>query len=220
MRITLLAGHYGSGKTQLAVNLALGIRRKHERVAVADLDIVNPYFRTLDCKAVLEAAGIRLLSSPYAGSNVELPSLPPDAAAIFDDAGLHSVIDVGGDDRGALALGRYADRLRGSAEMLLVINKYRPLTSDPRSAAEFCREIEAAGKIAFTGIANNSNLGAETTAGDVLAALPYAAAVSEELGLPVKFNSAREDLCAALEGRVENLLPIKIYTKTAWKIEN
>ncbi|MDR1693106.1 MAG: hypothetical protein LBR72_07085 [Oscillospiraceae bacterium] len=193
--ITVLAGHYGSGKTQIATHLALELRKRHAKVTLCDLDIVNPYFRTADSKDLFEAAGIRLISSPYAGSNVELPGFPPEAASVFDDPEVFSVIDVGGDDRGALALGRYADRLRdGGAAILLVINRYRPLSGSARDAADICREIEEAGRFRFTGIVNNSNLGAETTPRDVLAAIPYAEEISQKLSLPIVAVSAAKTL--------------------------
>ena len=99
-RITLLCGHYGSGKTNVAVNLALELRKTFDRVAVADLDIVNPYFRTKDSREDFEAADIRLICSEYANTNVDIPALPPDMYTVTDDRSLQVVIDVGGDDRG------------------------------------------------------------------------------------------------------------------------
>ena len=110
-RIVLLSGHYGSGKTNIAVNLALRMRAAGPRVALADVDIVNPYFRARDSREELEAAGIRVIASEFASSNVDLPALPPEIYAITDDRGLRAVIDVGGDDRGALALGRWRDAI-------------------------------------------------------------------------------------------------------------
>ena len=131
-RITLFAGHYGSGKTNIAVNYAHYLKELYEKVDVADLDIVNPYFRTKDSEAFLESKGIHLISSEYANSNVDVPALPAEAYAIIDDESVHAVIDVGGDDRGALALGRYSPAIlkQNDYEMLLVINKFRPLTPD------------------------------------------------------------------------------------------
>ena len=104
-RITIFAGHYGSGKTNIAVNFALGLREEHDKVSIADLDIVNPYFRTKDSEKILAEKGIRLISSEYANSNVDVPALPAEAYSIIDDLSVRAVIDVGGDDRGALALG-------------------------------------------------------------------------------------------------------------------
>ena len=205
-RLTILCGHYGSGKTNVAVNIAMDLRRTRDNVAVADLDIVNPYFRTKDSTSLFEDAGIRLICSPYANSNVDIPALPQEMYALTDDRRITAVLDIGGDDRGALVLGRLAPAIRkeGDYEMLMVINQYRPLTRDADSTMEVLHEIETAGGIPFTGLVNNSNLGADTTAEDVLASVPYAEAVSRASGLPVVMTSVREDLYAAVADRVPN----------------
>lgn len=214
-RVILLSGHYGSGKTNIAVNLALRLREKYPRVAVADLDIVNPYFRTKDSDADFAHAGIRLISSAFANSNLDLPAMPQDLYAITDDRSLRVIVDVGGDDRGALALGRLAPALleENDYEMLLVINRFRPLTRDAASTVEVKNEIEAACGIPFTGIVNNSNLGAETTAETVLSSLAYAEEVSALTGLPVIYTSAVASVCGELKGKVPNLLPLHLQKK-------
>jgi energy-coupling factor transporter ATP-binding protein EcfA2 len=191
-RIILLAGHYGSGKTTIAVNIALELKKKRERVTLCDLDIVNPYFRSAGSRSVLENAGVRLISSSIAGSSLESPGFPPEAASVFDDGDVSAVIDVGGDDRGALALGRYAGKLGENADKLFVINMYRPLSSAAKDAAVICREIETAGRFRFSGIINNSNLGTDTTEKDVSASAGYAGEVSEILGLPIVATCAAD----------------------------
>ena len=219
-RITIVAGHYGSGKTNLAVNLAFLLKQMYDKVAIADLDIVNPYFRTKDSEKPLTEAGIRLITSDWSNTNVDVPAVPPAVQSVFDDHKLHAVLDIGGDDRGALALGRYASFIRaaGDCEMLMVINKFRPLSGDARSVSEIRKEIETAAHVRFDALVNNSNLARETTAEDVLSSLEYANAVSQETGLPMKFTSVREDLAPELRGAVTNLLPVKIFDKRAWRI--
>ena len=214
-RIVLLSGHYGSGKTNIAVNLALRLKQERARVAIADIDIVNPYFRTRDSQAELEAAGIRLISSEFASSNVDLPALPQDVYAITDDPTLSAVIDVGGDDRGALALGRWRDAIlaEDNYEMLLVVNRYRPLTRDAQSTLEVMREIETAAGMRFTAVVNNSNLGEETAAEDVLASMPYALEICAHTGLPLKFTAVHDTLYPALKGRIDNLFPLNLQRK-------
>ena len=211
-RIVLLSGHYGSGKTNIAVNLALRLRGERPRVAVADVDIVNPYFRARDSRGELEAAGVRVICSEFASTNIDLPALPQDMYSITDDRDLSAVIDVGGDDRGALALGRWRGAIleEDNYEMLLVVNRFRPLTRDAASTIEVMREIEAAARLRFTAIVNNSNLGGETTPEHVLDSMSYARELCAQTGLPLKFTSAREDICPALEGRIENLLPLRL----------
>ena len=214
-RVTLFAGHYGSGKTNVAVNYALKLRADGKPVAIADLDIVNPYFRTKDSEKELTEAGIRLISSQYASSNVDLPALPQDVYSIVDNNTEYAVMDIGGDDRGAYALGRYADSLKkeNNYEMFMVINMYRPLTRDVESTLEVMAEIEAACSMKFTAIVNNSNIGEETTAQDVLDSLGYADEVSKATGLPIRLTTVDEKLYNNLYGKVENLMPLRLQEK-------
>ncbi len=211
-RITLFAGHYGSGKTNIALNFARHLKRSFPRVAVADLDIVNPYFRTKDSAADLAAEGIELVVSDFANSNVDFPAMPKEAYALIADRETKVVVDVGGDDRGALALGRYVDDIRseGDYDMLAVVNASRPLTTTPEDTVEVLREIEAACALPFTGIVNNTNLGQKTTAETVLASLPYADAVAKLMGIPVKFTCCEASLEDELRGGIAALFPIQI----------
>lgn len=217
-RVTLLAGHYGSGKTNIAVNLAMKQKREGFDVTVADLDIVNPYYRTKDSEEELKAAGIPLISSPFANSNVDLPALPQELYRIVDETDTHMVVDIGGDDRGAYALGRFAQKLKdeNDYEMILVINKYRPLTADEKDAMAIMKEIEEAGHLPFTAIVNNSNLGKETTAEDVLNSVPYAEKMAKDTGLPLLLTTVREDLLPELEGKIDPLMGMKLQKSRLW----
>ena len=209
-RLTILCGHYGSGKTNVAVNIATELKKTCNTVTVADLDIVNPYFRTKDSESFFAEQGIRLICSAYANSNVDIPALPQEMYAITDDRSMTAVLDIGGDDRGALVLGRLAPKIlaEGDYEMLMVINCYRPLTRDAASTLEVMREIEYAGGIRFTGLVNNSNLGAVTTAEDIIASCEYAEEVSRLSGLPVVMTSVRQDLYPAVEGKIPHAFPL------------
>lgn len=214
-RLTILCGHYGSGKTNIAVNLALDLKKQRERVAIADLDIVNPYFRSKDSEAELNANGIRLICSEFASSNVDLPSMPADLYSITDDLNLNVVLDIGGDDRGAYALGRLRDKIlaENNYEMLFVINKFRPLTPDAASTLEVMREIEGACGIPFTGIINNSNLARETTADDLLGSMEYAAEVAALSGLPLVLTTAEERVADAIGDRIHPLFRLQLQAK-------
>lgn len=214
-RVTLFAGHYGSGKTNIAVNYALYLKEKYEKVVITDLDIVNPYFRTADSSEELEKAGIKLISSEFANSNVDLPALPQEAYTVLDDKSAVAILDIGGDDRGAYALGRYETAIReeNDYEMLFVFNKYRPLTPDAESAFEVMKEIETAGKIKFTAIVNNSNLGALTTKEDVIASMESAEELSRLSGLPVKMTTVSENLVNSFNGEADNIFPLKLQKK-------
>jgi len=211
-RLTLLCGHYGSGKTNVAVNIAFALRKVYDNVTVADLDIVNPYFRTKDSSEDFSRLGIRLICSEFANSNVDLPAMPADMYAIIHDRSMRAVVDIGGDDRGALALGRLDPAIleENDYEMLMVINKFRPLTPDAPSTLEVLREIEAASKMPFTGLVNNSNLGPETAAEDVLASMDYAREVSRLSGLPLVMTAVKDDLYPRLEGKIPDLFALQL----------
>lgn len=192
-RIIILSGHYGSGKTNIAVNIAQEIKKRADKVAIADIDIVNPYFRTKDSEELLAENGIRLICSDYANSNVDIPALPQDIYAVTDDKTTRFILDVGGDERGALALGRIAPAIdkENDYEMIYVVNCYRPLTRDVDSAIEIMEEIQAACKLKFTSVINNSNLGAETTADDVIKSIPFAKEVARRAGIPLLYTTVR-----------------------------
>ncbi len=214
-RIILFAGHYGSGKTNIAVNYALARKKTTDMLLLADLDIVNPYYRAKDSTQELENAGIRVISSFFANSNVDLPALPQEIYAIVDDRRYAAVLDVGGDDRGALALGRLVPQIleENDYEMLLVINRFRPLTRTPEEVLEVKNEIEFACRLPFTGIVNNSNLGAETTAEDVLDGMEFANASSALCGLPIKMTTVSKSLFEELDGKIPNLFPLELQKR-------
>ncbi len=214
-RITLFAGHYGSGKTNIALNYALNMKRDGKSVVIADLDIVNPYFRTKDSERELNEAGIKLISSSFASSNVDLPALPQEIYSIVDDKSDYAVMDIGGDDRGAYALGRYADSIvrENNYEMFMVINMYRPLTRDVESTLEVMQEIETACSMKFTAVVNNSNIGEETTAQDVLDSMSYADKVAEASVLPLRLTTVDKKLYNELHEKIENLMPLTLQDK-------
>ena len=214
-RITLFAGHYGSGKTNIAVNYALHLAAEGKAVSIADLDIVNPYFRTKDSAARLEAAGIDLVSPQFANTNVDLPALPAEAYRLVEDHSRYAILDIGGDDRGAYALGRYTPFIleENNYCMAFVANCYRPLTRTPEEALGVMREIEAACSLPFNAIVNNANLGCETTPETVLDALPYMEALSRMSGLPIIMTAAEASVAAALKGIIPDLLPMELQEK-------
>ena len=214
-RLTLFAGHYGSGKTNIAVNYALLLAGEGKKVCIADLDIVNPYFRTKDSQKELEAAGIDLISPQYANSNVDLPALPAASYRLVQDKRSYGIMDIGGDDRGAYALGRFVPAIveENNYRMVFVANACRPLTRTAEDAMEVMREIEAACGLKFTDLINNTNLGSETTAETVLSAVPYMEELSRLSGLPFFATTATADVAAELAGKLENVIPLKLQEK-------
>ena len=214
-RLTLFAGHYGSGKTNIAVNYALLLAKEGKKVCIADLDIVNPYFRTKDSARELEEAGAELISPRFANSNVDLPALPAESYRLIADRSAYGIMDIGGDDRGAYALGRFVPGIleEGDYRMVFVANSYRPLTRTPEEAMEVMAEIEAACGLRFTDIVNNANLGPETTAETVLSALPYMERLSRLSGLPIWLHTAESSVAAQLEGKLSPVLPLRLQEK-------
>lgn len=212
-KLIVITGHYGSGKTNFAVNLALKEAKGGKRCTVIDLDIVNPYFRTADFEELFRENGITLRAPLYANSNLDIPALNIDLRSIINETD-RVIIDVGGDDEGAKALGRFADEISAAGyEMLYVINKYRYLTKEPEEALALMYDIERAGGLRCTGIVNNSNLGAETTEEIVRGALEYAKNVAETARLPLTATAAKAE---AMPAEAENPFPVSIYVKTMW----
>jgi len=214
-RLTLFAGHYGSGKTNIAVNYALMLAQQGKRVCIGDLDIVNPYFRTKDSAEKLKAAGVELISPQFANSNVDLPALPAEAYRLVQDKECYAVADIGGDDRGAYALGRYVPSIveEQNYQMVFVANFCRPLTRTAEEALEVMREIEAACGLQFTHIVNNTNLGTETTAQTVVDSLDEAEKLSTLSGLPILFNSAEAIVAKELNSKINSVFPLQLQDK-------
>ena len=214
-RLTLFAGHYGSGKTNIAVNYALLLAAEGKKVCIADLDIVNPYFRTKDSEKVLKEAGVELISPQFANTNVDLPALPAESYRLVQDKSIYGIMDIGGDDRGAYALGRFVPFIKAENDyrMIFVANSFRPLTRTPEEALEVMREIEAACGLEFTDIVNNANLGSETAPKHLLDAVPYMERLSALSGLPIFAHTAERTVAKALEGRLEPVIPLQLQEK-------
>lgn len=214
-RITLFAGHYGSGKTNIAVNYAVHLKDESLPVVIADLDIVNPYFRTKDSEEMLKEKGIELLCSEFAGSNLDIPSLPQTMYRAVQDKSTYAVMDIGGDDAGAVALGRFAPFIKeeDNFEMVFVANFFRPLTRTAEEAYEIMQEIEAASHLNFTAIINNSNLGEDTTPEAVFSTVDEIEKLSAISSLPVVMTTAKEEICKQLEGKINNIFPLRLQSK-------
>ena len=214
-RLTLFAGHYGSGKTNIAVNYALHLASLGNKVCIGDLDIVNPYFRTADSAKELTAAGIELISPQYANSNVDLPALPAESYRLVQDKSVYGIMDIGGDDRGAYALGRFAPFIREENDyrMAFVANCYRPLTRTPEDALEIMKEIESACGLNFTCIVNNANLGCETTAQTLLDSLDFMDRLCQLSGLPLWLHTVQAEIAKDLPKSVQPVLPLHLQEK-------
>jgi hypothetical protein len=216
-KLTILAGLNGSGKTTIAVNAALFLARQlgknplpQNEVLLADLDIVNPYFRSKDAEDALLEANVAFISSEYAGSGLEAPSLPKAVDRLFSVCG-RAIADVGGDEAGAAVLGRYAKKIQAvtDRQCLLVFNPYRPLTQTAPDTIELLRGIELVSRIPFTGILYNPNLGAGTTAEDVRRKWPLAKELAKEADLPLAATCILSHLAPQLED-IEDLFCMEL----------
>lgn len=210
-KIIAVTGHYGSGKTNLAVNLAVDLAKSGERVTIIDLDIVNPYFRTADFTGLFTEYGIKLVAPQFANTNLDIPSLGFDMAAVVNGCD-RLIIDVGGDDTGAVALGQYSTVLNNlDCGLYYVVNRYRYLTSTPEEAVELLRDIEQVSRIKAKGIINCSNLGSQTSADDVKVTADYALKCAQTAGIPVVLTAAERTL------GVDGAYPVDVYVRPFWE---
>lgn len=219
----IICGHYGCGKSNYSVNLALNMAKEGRKVMLCDLDLVNPYFLSSACEDILKENGVKVISTLYANTNVETPALPPDLNLVFE-TDMDVVMDVGGDDAGAVVLGRYAPFIEKiDYEMVYVVNKYRNLTATVEDTVEILREIEAASRCKATKVLNNSHLKQETTWETVKDSLEYADEVAKELNLPMEGVTVPSYLLKddrvneEIEKMNRKFIPVDIYVKAPWE---
>ena len=218
-RIQIVTGHYGSGKTEYAVNLALHLAQQQEHVALADMDIVNPYFRSYEQAKRLEDAGIRVIVTSCGGI-ADIPAINPEVMSIFQQEKWTGVLDIGGDPIGARVLARFAHQLNPSDfDLLFVLNANRPETKDVESALQYMQGIEAECRQKVTGIVNNTHLCGETTAEEILKGAKLAQELSERTSLPVIHHAVQRKFVEQVQDKLsEPVLPMNIYMKKPWEI--
>lgn len=216
-RITIFIGNFGSGKTELAINTALRLRREGKRARMVDVDIINPYFKSSFRRAVLEDAGVQVI-----GPN-DMGTLPPEIASVFDDRGTYAVMDVGGDPAGAAVLGRYKDQLDEAShelDVLYVVNARRPLSDTPSRVLSMMDAIEQRSRIKISALVNNTNLVSKTTADDLIAGQELLLKVARLRSLPIRFISGKPDVLEEFSKKtgvfMGELFPIRIFMREEW----
>ena len=217
-KVNIICGHYGSGKTNYSINIAKQLKQSGAQVTIVDMDIVNPYFRTSDYKKMLEDLGIRVICPVAAGTTLDTPSLPSEIYSVFEQQDGYVIVDVGGDDVGATALGRFEKNIKATQDYqcIYVINKFRKLISTPFEAVELMNEIEIASKLKIDSIVNNSHLAHLTTADDILSSIDYANEVCSLSNLPLMATIVPQSLSDELYGKVPSIYPVEIIVKLPW----
>ncbi len=221
-RVTVIAGHYGSGKTEFAVNLALRLKeqidleKRCERVALLDMDIANPYFRSRERQKTLEAVGVEVIYNTFGFDITEdLPAITAAVRGPLENRAYHVVVDVGGNDSGARILKQFGKYLVGDdVELLCVLNGNRMETDTVSGMMEHLESIQVETGLKFHGIINNTHMLTETTAEDVVKGNVLCEEVSEKLGIPVVWNTCHEDLLDQVN--LENVFPIRLYMRPSW----
>ena len=214
-RINIITGHYGSGKTEIAINMALKLKEEHPNVVICDMDIVNPYFRTNDARAMLEEKGIRVISPDYASTNIDIPVLPGDILSVFTDKDCYAVLDLGGDDDGAVALGQFFRYLKDEDyEMYFVLNALRPDTSSIEDIKMLAANIEYISRAKITGLINNTNLSYLSEEKHLAESLDFAEEAAKALGVEVRYITGTKEMLSCLEGEnKEKAMEIELFMK-------
>lgn len=219
-RLTIIVGAYGSGKTEVALNLAYQLAAESGPVGMVDLDIVNPFFRSRDQQAILAERGIQMISSNEGLETADLPALSPKIMSLFQNKAMNGIFDVGGDPAGARALGRF-NRFFAEEDydLWMVVNPFRPDTRDADHIAMMRDSLEQTSRLHVTGLIDNTNMGVETTAEDREAGRRLINAAANKLDLPIICRTCSVD-CPIDSG--EDGIPIlalTLFIRPSWLAE-
>ena len=213
-----VTGHFGCGKTEFAVSLAIALAKMNiPNLALADLDLENPYFRSRERMDELEKAGVKVYSDPFKGKNgSELQTLDPAIRAPLEDSGCRTILDAGGDFTGAMILNQYSKYLKEDTQLLYVLNMNRPGTSDLEGALFQLKSIEETTSLSVSGIISNTHLIRYTCAEDVIEGWKFAQEVSKASGIPVLCACCMESLVPEVSGKGFDVFPIGMYMRESY----
>ena len=216
-RLVIVIGHYGSGKTEFAVNYAVKMKETYENVSIADLDIVNPYSR--EKRNFFEEIGIKLFDSSIRNTAIDLPALPAEMTGVITNSNIKSILDVGGDPVGARVLARYAEQIKNvEYDMFYVINGNRPDTSTVEGVLKYLEMIEATSRLKITGLVNNTHMLKATTVEDVEFGHELTKKVSWETDIPIRYEAVMKETADKIKNQeiIEKLFPINLYMREEW----
>ncbi len=218
-RLVIVIGHYGSGKTEFAVNYAIKMKEIYDSVSIADLDIVNPYFRSREKRALFEEIGIKLFDSSIRNTAVDLPALPAELMGVIANQNVKSILDVGGDPVGARVLAGYSDRIKNvEYDMFYVINGNRPETNTVEGVMKYLKMIEATSMLKITGLVNNTHMLKATRVEDVEFGHELTKKVSWETDIPIRYEAVIKKTADKIKNQeiIEKLFPINLYMREEW----
>lgn len=219
-QLTIIGGHYGTGKTEFAVNLALAAADYGQPTRLVDLDIINPYFRSYEQRALLEEAGVDVIVTSIEGT-ADIPAIPASVSKAFVDTETYSIFDLGGDPAGARVLGYYEPQLQEvDHDFWLVVNARRPETATVEKAYQYARDIEIMSKQKLTGIINNTHLTNETRPEDIIEGEKLALELADKCGLPLLYTTVEERLLDKVKDKLQSpIFPIEIYMLKPWEVD-
>ena len=218
-RVRIISGHYGSGKTEFAVNYAIKLAELGKTPVLADIDIINPYFRSREKEVELEKLGVKLIAGSIKASSIDVPAISAGVYSVFDNHNIDAVVDSGGDNAGMTVLKRFSDHFSNHDEydLFFVINARRPETRKVSDVLNYINSFERTCGLKVSGLINNTHMLKSTTVEDVIAGWKLSTEVSEFTGIPLKYSSGMKTLEKDLPQEIRaDFFPVDLYMRDDW----